>query len=102
MEWRYNSTAYFSGFILTNAIPLFVHGISFDKFPTPFAIPMSKGLSSPKLNVLWALLNIIIGYLLFTITPVDKAHALLLIDFFAGVAFVSIYLGKRFQNKHIE
>ena len=57
MEW-YN---YFSGFcagaFLANFVPHFVKGVCGDKFPTPFAKPPGKGLSSPMVNVLWGLLN---------------------------------------------
>ena len=102
MEAYFYLTAFFSGFILTNAVPHFVHGISGNKFPTPFARPRGKGLSSPTTNMLWALFNLLIGYLLYSITPIDKAHPSLLIDFFVGLIFVSIYLSKRFQRKHKE
>ena len=56
--------AFFAGLFLANAVPHFVHGISGDPFPTPFAKPPGKGLSSPTVNVLWALLNLILGYIL--------------------------------------
>ena len=55
----------FSPELLANAVPHFVHGISGDRFPTPFAHPPGKGLSSATVNVIWALLNLVVGYFLF-------------------------------------
>jgi len=45
----------------TNAVPHFVKGICGDRFPTPFAKRPGKGQSSPTVNVLWALLNLLLG-----------------------------------------
>jgi hypothetical protein len=47
--------SFFAGMFLANAIPHFVNGVSGDRFPTPFANPPGKGLSSPTVNVAWAL-----------------------------------------------
>jgi hypothetical protein len=38
--------------------------------PTPFAHPRGKGLSSPTVNVVWALFNPVIGYILFRVGKV--------------------------------
>ena len=56
MNWLHYIACFFAGMFLTNVVPHFVHGISGDRFPTPFAHPPGKGLSSPLVNVLWALL----------------------------------------------
>ena len=64
MTW-YAFLAYlFAGAFLANGIPHFIHGISGKKFPTPFAKPMAKGKSSPVLNVIWGVVNFLIGYAL--------------------------------------
>jgi hypothetical protein len=52
MSWFNFIAAFSAGILLTNVVPHFVHGISGDRFPTPFANPPGKGLSSPTLNVL--------------------------------------------------
>ncbi|MDR3673538.1 MAG: hypothetical protein P4L36_22025, partial [Holophaga sp.] len=57
--------SFFAGLLLANAVPHFVHGVSGDRFPSPFAHPPGKGLSSPTVNVLWSLLNLAIGGALF-------------------------------------
>jgi len=64
MSW-YDYLAYlFAGAFLANSIPHFIHGISGKKFPTPFARPMVKGKSSPVVNVIWGVINFLIGYAL--------------------------------------
>jgi hypothetical protein len=64
VNWYHYIGCFFAGMFLANAVPHFVHGISGDRFPTPFAHPRGKGLSSPTLNVVWALFNLVIGYIL--------------------------------------
>ena len=66
MNWYDYFACFFAGAFLANAVPHFVHGISGDRFPTPFAHPSGKGLSSPTVNVVWALFNLIVGYFLFS------------------------------------
>jgi hypothetical protein len=65
MNWYNYFASFFAGMFLANTVPHFVHGISGDRFPTPFAKPPGRGLSSPTVNVLWALLNLVAGYFLF-------------------------------------
>ncbi|MDR3653551.1 MAG: hypothetical protein P4L34_11370 [Paludibacter sp.] len=83
--WYHYLAAFFAGMILTNAIPHLVHGLSGDKFPTPFSKPPGKGLSSPLLNTLWACFNLAIGYILFNTSKLTSNHTLLVITFFAGI-----------------
>jgi hypothetical protein len=90
--------SFFAGALLANAVPHFVHGISGDRFPTPFAHPPGKGLSSPTVNVLWSLLNLAAGSLLFRAGRIACFGAALGI-FFAGVAAISIFSSLRFAGK---
>jgi hypothetical protein len=99
MEWYLYVACFFAGLFLTNAVPHFVHGISGNKFPTPFAKPPGKGLSSPTLNMVWALFNLLAGYLLFKIGQVNTENTLSLIVFFAAVIVISIPLSIHFQQK---
>jgi hypothetical protein len=80
-------------------VPHFVHGVSGDRFPTPFAHPRGKGLSSPTVNVVWALLNLVVGYLLFRIGRVSAGSIVALIIFFLGIAAISIMASVRFTTK---
>jgi len=100
MLWTIYIACFFSGAFLANVVPHFVHGISGDPFPTPFAKPPGKGLSSPMVNTLWALLNLIIGAVLFRLGHVATATIPLLIVFFLGIAAISILCTQNFQHKH--
>jgi hypothetical protein len=61
----YHFVAYlFGGAFLTNALPHFVQGVSGRPLQSPFASPPGVGLSSAWVNVLWGLLNLVVGYLL--------------------------------------
>ncbi|WP_184547103.1 hypothetical protein [Mucilaginibacter sp. FT3.2] len=100
MEWYQYLSAFFAGAFFANTIPHFVHGISGNKFPTPFAKPPGVGLSSSTINVIWALFNLVVTYLLFMASKLDNAHPLLLLVFFAGIAAMAIMLSIRFKSKH--
>jgi hypothetical protein len=99
MKWYHYIAAFFAGTFLTNVVPHFVNGISGNSFPTPFADPPGKGLSSPLINVLWALFNLLIGYLLFKVSRTNAKNKLSLIVFFAGIIFISIMLSIAFMDK---
>jgi hypothetical protein len=92
--------SFFAGAILANVVPHFVHGISGNRFPTPFANPPGKGLSSPTLNVVWALFNLLVGYILFRLGKVSSGGDPALVSFFAGIVVISIGLSLRFAHKN--
>ena len=54
MNWYNYVSCFFAPAFLANIVPPF-HGISGDRFPTPFAKPPGRGLSSQTVNVVWAL-----------------------------------------------
>ena len=101
MEWYQYLACFWAGAFFTNVIPHLVHGVSGNKFPTPFSKPRGIGLSSPTTNVIWALINLVIGYQLFTAAKMNGGRLPLLV-FFAGIAFMSIYVSKHFQKKYKE
>jgi len=51
VNWYEYVACFFAGMFLANVVPHFIHGISGDRFPTPFARPPGRGLSSPTVNV---------------------------------------------------
>jgi hypothetical protein len=102
MIWYEYVACFFAGMFLANVVPHFVHGVSGDRFPTPFAKPPGKGLSSPTLNVIWALANLAVGYLLFRAGKVTSGDNLALVIFFAGIAAISLFASRRFAGKHVE
>jgi len=72
--------AYFvGGAMLMNALPHVLAGAMGRKFPSPFAKPPGKGLSSTLVNMLWGFGNLIVAYLLVCqvgrFDPRDAAQA---------------------------
>jgi len=102
MEWYHYLYGFLAGAVLANFVPHFVHGISGNKFPTPFSKPHGIGLSSSTLNVVWALFNLIIGYLLFRFSRISKDDNLSIIMFLTGISILSIFSSKRFAGKDKE
>jgi hypothetical protein len=102
MPWYLYIASFFAGIFLANAIPHFVQGVSGNKFPSPFSKPPGRGLSSPTVNVVWALFNLMIGYLLLKVGQVNSGNILSLVIFFIGVATISIMSSINFQKKQRE
>ncbi len=102
MEWYNYLACFFAGAFLANAVPHFVHGVSGNKFPSPFAKPPGIGLSSAPINTIWGLFNLIIGVLLFNAGNITTVQPLTWVLFFAGAAVMSIMLSINFQKKDKE
>lgn len=102
MNWYQYVACFFAGMFAANVVPHFVHGISGDRFPTPFAKPPGRGLSSPTINVLWALLNLVIAYILFHVGKVSAGGVIHLVIFFAGISALSIPSSRSFARKHTD
>ena len=60
---------------------------------------LEKGLSSSTVNVVWALFNLAVGYMLFRLGKVTIGDDLALVIFFAGIAAISSILSVRFASK---
>ena len=99
MKWYHYIACFFAGFFLTNVVPHFIHGISGDPFPSPFAHPPGKGLSSPLVNTWWSLLNLVIGYLLFRVSKMSRNNKWALLVFFIGITACSLMLTINFADK---
>src|ERR1700692_121594 len=84
MNWYNYVACFFAGAFLANFVPHFVHGISGDRFPTPFARPPGKGLSSPTLNVAWAFLNLLVGGVLHKVGHVSNDDLVTIALLFSG------------------
>ena len=102
MEWYQYLAAFFSGAFLSNSVPHYVKGICGDKFPTPFAKPPGKGLSSAVVNVLWGLLNILIGYVLWHVSHIKPGNHPGMAVFFVGAILMSLMLSNNFTKKDKE
>jgi hypothetical protein len=99
MAWYNYLAAFFAGAFFANVVAHFVHGISGNRFPTPFAHPPGRGLSSPTVNVIWAWVNLVVGYVLFRVGNVSSAETPALIVFLAGIIFISTALSFSFRQK---
>ena len=99
MNWYNYIACFFAGAFLANVVPHFFHGISGDPFPTPFAKPPGRGLSSPTVNVIWAWINLVVGYVLFRAGKVSADNYGTLIVLLAGIVFISTVLSFRFREK---
>jgi hypothetical protein len=99
MNWYHYVACFFAGAFLANFVPHFVHGISGDRFPTPFAHPPGKGLSSPTLNVAWAFLNLLVGAVLYKVGHVSNETYATLVVLFVGAVAISTILSVRFAQK---
>ena len=64
MVWYYYLAYFLAGFFLVNGVPHFLHGISGERFQSPFASPPGRGESSPVVNVIWGLINFFFGWAL--------------------------------------
>ena len=102
MNWHSYIACFFAGMFLANVVPHYVHGISGNKFPTPFANPPGRGLSSATVNVAWSLVNLVAGFLLFRLGKISSGNNLALVVFFAGIAVISIMASVSFTKKHAE
>jgi len=67
MAWYNVAACFLGGAFLANFTPHFIAGVSGFPFYTPFATPPFRGLSSPAVNVLYALFNLTVAYVLLTV-----------------------------------
>ena len=97
MNWYNYVACFFAGAFLANFVPHFVHGISGDRFPTPFALPSGKGVS--PVNVTWAFVNLLLSGVLYRVGQVSHDNYLTLVLFLAGAVAISTILSFRFAQK---
>jgi hypothetical protein len=100
MKWYHYIACFFAGMFIANVVPHFIHGVSGEAFPTPFANPPGKGLSSPTVNVLWGLFNLIIGYVLFRAGKISNSNKWSVLLFFVGILVMSVMLSQGFADIH--
>ncbi|OSY89326.1 hypothetical protein WH52_01415 [Tenacibaculum holothuriorum] len=98
MKWYNYLAAFGAGFFLTNVIPHLVNGVSGQEFPSPFGAPPGVGLSSPIQNVIWALMNMVIGYLLYRVSKIDSKNIIGTILMFVGIAVCALMCANSFGS----
>ena len=99
MPWYDYVFCFFGGSFIANFVPHFIRGITGTKFPTPFANPPGRGLSPPALNVLWALVNLVAGFLLLQTGGFSLDIWQLLVTSFAGFALMALLLSRVFDAR---
>jgi hypothetical protein len=87
---------FFAGAFLCNAIPHLVSGLRGDAFPTPFAQPPGRGLSSPIVNFAWGFLNFVIALALLSIARIQIGLYTPLILFLLGFLLLGLMLAHHF------
>jgi len=72
MTWHVYLAHVFGGAFIANALPHLMAGIAGRPLQSPFASPPFRGMSSPAVNVAWALCNLVFAYLLLVcVGPLD-------------------------------
>jgi len=97
LKWYHYVAIFLAGVFLVNAIPHFIHGVSGQQFPTPFADPPGQGMSSATLNVVWGLANMLIGCFLLCVSKLTSKNKLGLSIFFTAIACTGVSLSIMFQ-----
>jgi hypothetical protein len=94
---------FFAGAFLCNSIPHLSSGLQGLPFPSPFSKPMGIGDSSPTVNVLWGLLNFLVGIVLLSRHPVAVGFNLdfmtLIVAVLASGIHLSVHFGKVQRDK---
>ena len=97
LKWYHYVAIFLAGAFLVNAIPHFIHGVSGQQFPTPFADPPGQGMSSATLNVVWGFANMLIGCFLLWVSKFTSKNKLGLIIFFTAIACTGVALSIMLQ-----
>lgn len=97
-SWYHYVLAFFAGIFLINMLPHYIQGITGNYFPTPFADPPGKGLSSPTLNVLWATINFLISFSIFYFARINNREKWIWIAVIAGCVVMSFYAATYFER----
>ena len=72
-------------------------------FPSPFASPPGKGLSSPIVNVLWGVVNLVVAYLLiFRVGEFSVRETYDILAMGGGGLLIGIQLAQHFGSVNRE
>jgi hypothetical protein len=89
---------FFAGAFLCNSIPHLCAGLRGEPFPSPFASPPGRGLSSPVVNFIWGFINLLIALALLSIAHIELGLRTPLLCFLLGFLLIglmtSLHFGK--------
>jgi len=101
MEWLTLVSYFFGGAVLTNAVPHLVSGVMGEPFQSPFAKPRGEGLSSSTVNVLWGVLNLVVGYVLVCrVGDFGLRTTSDVIPFGLGILLMGLFCARHFGRFH--
>ena len=83
-----------AGVFLVNAVPHGVAGVQGRRFPSPFARPPGRGLSSPTVNVAWSAVNAAAGMALLRRNRTTGENVAVGV----GAAIMAIFLSLYFEK----
>ncbi|MEZ4220929.1 MAG: hypothetical protein R3B13_08370 [Polyangiaceae bacterium] len=93
MTWYHVLAFFLAGAFFANFVPHFVSAMLGREIPTPFASPPFRGLSSPRVNVLYGLGNLAVAYtLLLHVGDFAPRRALRAAAFGLGLAAMSLLI----------
>lgn len=100
MIWYVYVAHFIAAVFAANGIPHFVAGVTGRRFPTPFASPPGRGLSSPVVNVVWAAGNFLVAWALLTFVSAperlpDSDLILMALGFFMTSVALAAAFGRR-------
>jgi hypothetical protein len=105
MLWFHFPAYFCAGVFFANFIPHFVSGVLGRTFPTPFASPPFRGLSSARVNVLYGLGNLAFAYvLLLRVGDFEPRSALHAGAFGLGLSLWSLLMARslaRLQGEQV-
>ena len=87
---------FFAGAFLCNSLPHLVAGLQGRPFPSPFAKPRGVGNSSPLVNVLWGMFNVVVGLVLLSLQPVSIGLNVPFVVVIAGALAIGVFLALHF------
>lgn len=95
IPWFVHVVHFLGGAVLANAVPHLLTGIARQPFPTPFASPPFRGLSSPAVNVAWGLVNVALAWVLLVgIGGISFGHLPSVASAAAGFALMSVLIAR--------
>ena len=100
-RWYHYVYASIAGGILVNFFPHFINGVSGRPFPSPFSDPPGVGLSSPELNITWAVINFLLAYAFVYFGKLNRRHQTIYLAYFAGGVAMAFYLAGYFGKLHL-
>ncbi len=87
---------FFAGAFFCNSVPHLTYGLQGTPFPTPFAKPRGVGESSPFINFMWGIFNLIIGICLLSRHPMMIGFNPDFITLFVGILAMGTHLSLHF------